>query len=179
MPRKPDPALEEKIIDAAVQLLDSQGMDAITMREVAKAARTTTPTIYERFRDHEAILWAVFQRVRLDLLPRMEKARTLPSMADDFLQYVCDHPQRLELLHRVWPPLLGTNEPQPIFELAIRRLRNEYGHSPKKAEEISFALITQLLGTAILMLGAGLGTASAKAIQAAGQRAYRRLAEGI
>ena len=49
MPRTPDPELEDRIVAAAMRLLDRGGEEAITMRAVAQEAGTTTPTIYERF----------------------------------------------------------------------------------------------------------------------------------
>jgi hypothetical protein len=42
MPRKPDAALENRILDAAYKLWSKRGEDALTMRAVAKAAGTTT-----------------------------------------------------------------------------------------------------------------------------------------
>jgi len=56
MPRSPDPALEGRLIAAALRLLDRGGESAITLRAVAKEAGTTTPSIYERFRSREALM---------------------------------------------------------------------------------------------------------------------------
>ena len=72
MPRKADPKLEKTIITAATRILDKNGIDAVTMREVAKAAGTTTPTLYERFKDRDALLIGVLDRVAYDMLARMQ-----------------------------------------------------------------------------------------------------------
>jgi len=62
MPRKADKQLEGRIVDAAYQLWSKGGEHAVTMRAVALAAKTTTPTLYERFRDKHDLI--VFMRVR-------------------------------------------------------------------------------------------------------------------
>ena len=56
MPRLPDAALEERIVAAAIRLLDRGGESAITLRAVAKEAGTSTPTIYQRFPDRATLM---------------------------------------------------------------------------------------------------------------------------
>lgn len=179
MPRKPDPALEQNIVDAALTLLDERGLDAITMREIARAARTTTPTIYERFHDHDAILRAVLDRVANDIGVHLESARNIEEVGDRFLNYCCRHPHRMEMFHRVWPATISTNRPRPTYELVISKLRKEHGHSTKKADEVANALMAHLLGTALLMLGAGLQSEFAANTEKIGRRAFRALCKGI
>jgi len=67
MPRKLDPRLEGKIIDAAYKIWRKQGEQALTMRRVARAAGTTTPTLYERFSDKSNLLALLRSRSRLNL----------------------------------------------------------------------------------------------------------------
>ena len=50
MPRHPDPEVERRILTAASRLWARGGEKTLTMRAVAKAAGTTTPTVYERYR---------------------------------------------------------------------------------------------------------------------------------
>jgi AcrR family transcriptional regulator len=178
MPRKADPALEAKILDSALRLLDRNGTSAVSMRQVARAARTTTPTIYERFEDHEAILFALFSRVRAELLPLLRQSKSASEMGEVFLDYGCRHPHRLELIHTVWPKVLSTADPKPALELFRQRLRSEFGHSRRKAEEISLLLIALLIGTAVLMLGAEVESTTAKELRRAGMRAFRILCRG-
>ena len=59
MPRQADPQLEQRILEAASRLRARGGEKALTMRAVAKAAATTTPTVYERYRDRDDILRAL------------------------------------------------------------------------------------------------------------------------
>lgn len=72
MPRRPDPDLEGKILNAAQRLWKKGGETALTMRRVAQAAGTNTPAVYRRFRDREDILRALLQRIRLEIAAELE-----------------------------------------------------------------------------------------------------------
>ena len=56
IPRQPDPELEARILEAADALWRRGGEKALTMRAVAKAARTNTPAVYRRFKDREHLI---------------------------------------------------------------------------------------------------------------------------
>ncbi len=77
MPRHPDPDLEQRILDAASRLWARGGEKALTMRAVAKAAGTTTPTVYERYRDRDDILRALRLQTRRELFAALSRTRTL------------------------------------------------------------------------------------------------------
>jgi AcrR family transcriptional regulator len=62
MSRKPDADLESRILDAAYKLWSKRGEKALTMRGVAKAAGTTTPTMYQRFRDKSDLMMLLHSR---------------------------------------------------------------------------------------------------------------------
>ena len=53
MPRHPDPDLEDRILSAAQRLWTRGGEKSLTMRAVARAARTNTPAVYRRFETGE------------------------------------------------------------------------------------------------------------------------------
>jgi TetR/AcrR family transcriptional regulator len=74
VPRRPDPDLEGKILDAAQKLWKKGGEKALTMRAVAKAAGTNTPSVYRRFRDRDDILRALLHRIRLQIAASLETA---------------------------------------------------------------------------------------------------------
>ena len=67
MPRRADPELEDKILDAAQKLWKKGGEKALTMRTVARAAGTNTPAVYRRFRDRDDILRGLLQRIRWEI----------------------------------------------------------------------------------------------------------------
>lgn len=59
----PRSELRERIVVAAVHLLQQDGADAVTTRAVADAARVQAPTIYRLFGDKDGLLAEVAQRV--------------------------------------------------------------------------------------------------------------------
>jgi AcrR family transcriptional regulator len=179
MPRKADPKLENRIVVAATRLLDRNGIDAVTMRDVAKSAGTTTPTLYERFKDRDALLVAILDRVAYDMLAKMETTRSVEGMCEVFVEYCVNYPKRLELLHKVWPHTIPTDRKRPTYDLAVSRLQSEYGHPSHKAHEIASALIAILLGTAVLMVGSGPKTQFAAKSRRTGLKAIKAVCKGI
>ena len=63
MPRQPDPDLEERILKSAQVLWKKGGEEALTMRAVARAAKTNTPAVYRRFKDREDLLRGLLRRI--------------------------------------------------------------------------------------------------------------------
>ena len=74
MPRKPDVALEGKIVDVAYRLWSEHGEAALTMRAVARAAKTTTPTVYQRFRDKTDLRHFLEERARQKMFDALRSA---------------------------------------------------------------------------------------------------------
>src|SRR5882672_3916822 len=87
MPRRPDPDLEGKILDAAQKLWKKGGARALTMRAVAWAAGTNTPSVYRRFRDRDDILRALLQRVRREVAGLLEAASSPEEGCERYLDY--------------------------------------------------------------------------------------------
>jgi AcrR family transcriptional regulator len=57
----------ERILEAAEKLFLSDGIDAVTVGQVARLARMTRMTLYEYFPDKSELAWAVFQKVITEL----------------------------------------------------------------------------------------------------------------
>ncbi len=52
----------DPILDVVVDILETEGYDAVQLREVAKRARTSLTTIYKRFPTRDALILAALQR---------------------------------------------------------------------------------------------------------------------
>ena len=179
MARKADPFLESAIVNAAVRLLDKEGLEAVTMRDVAKAAGTTTPTLYERFSDRDALLVGVLEHIAQDIRARMEATRSVKGIGEAFLGYCSEYPNRFNLIHRVWPPTLPSTRPRPTFQLTVERLQSQYGHSFKQAQEIASAIMSILVGTSVFMLGSGANSKFATRSRRIGMKAFEAVCKGI
>ncbi len=179
MPRKADPNLEKVIISAATRILDKHGMEAVTMRDVAQAAGTTTPTLYERFVDRDALLIAILDDAAFEMAARMKATRNLQGMCEVFLDYFVQFPNRLDLIHTVWPQTVSTERERPTYDLAVERLKKQHGHTQKQAEELAQTLMATLLGTAMLMVGSGTKTKFSDDSRRRAVKAAKKLAEGF
>jgi AcrR family transcriptional regulator len=177
MPRKADPNLEKAIVNAAVRILDKRGIEAVTMRDVARAAGTTTPTLYERFADRDALLVALLDHSAYEMMGRMEGARNVLSMCEVFLDYSIEFPHRLDLVHKVWPRF--DDRKRPTYDLAVERIMKQHGHSKKNGEEIAQSIIATLMGSVLMMVGAGLKSKFSEDMRRRTLKSVKKLCEGI
>ncbi|MGA8236889.1 MAG: helix-turn-helix domain-containing protein, partial [Candidatus Sulfotelmatobacter sp.] len=97
MPRRADPDLEDKILDAAQKLWKKGGEKALTMRTVARAAGTNTPAVYRRFRDRDDILRGLLQRIRWEIAAQLEGISSPEEGCERYLDYAVSHPREYAL----------------------------------------------------------------------------------
>jgi AcrR family transcriptional regulator len=175
MPRTPDPELEERIVAAAMRLLDRAGESAITMRAVAREAGTTTPTIYERFPDREAVLRRVAERGTDELFLILQPLRRVEAMAQQYLRFSCAHPMRYDLTVEIFGARFVAGEPRPVFDLFKSRLTEEIGVTGRRCEDLALAIASLFVGTARGMVAAGTDTHHANELRRASMAALRLL----
>ena len=176
MPRKADPNLERSIIDAAIRLLEKGGLEAITMREVAKAARTTTPTLYERFTDRDALLGAITDIYRDELGRRFDQDDSIEQMGSKFLEFCVEKPYAIELLiERVAQNLKGDVK-GPIYGMVRTNLMKLSGFPPKQAEELTLATTSTIAGAALMMSRLGCTSRASRELHNATVKLLRRVA---
>lgn len=155
MPRHPDPQLEQRILDAASRLWSRGGPKALTMRAVAKAAGTTTPTVYERYRDRDDILRALRTQTRNELFAALRHTRTLQQACRRHLQFALEHPHAYEVLFDgvAKPPSLY--EPWPSFNLFRDRLKEKLGGSARDHNRLMLSLWSLMHGSVLLIIRGG------------------------
>lgn len=152
MPRPPDPDLEQHILGAASRLWARGGEKALTMRAVAKAAGTTTPTVYERYRDRDDILKALRLKTRSQLFAALSRTRTLRQAVERHLGFALEHSHAYEVLFDgvAKPPSL--HEPWPTFNLIRERVRQRLGGTPRQHTRLMLVLWSLMHGTAMLII---------------------------
>jgi len=155
LPRQPDPQLEQRILDAACRLWSRGGEKSLTMRGVAKAAGTTTPTVYERYRDREDILRALRMQTRIDLFSALSRTRSLTQACERYLEYALKNPHSYEVLFDGFAQPPSLHEPWPSFNLMRIRLAKRLGGAPRKHTRLMLALWSLMHGTAMLMIRGG------------------------
>ena len=175
MPRKPDPILEQKIVAAAVRLLDRGGEDAVTLRAVAKEAGTTTPTIYERFRDREELIQQIVVLATDEILAALQPKTSIEEMFDEYLQYCHAHPMRQNLTVGTFGKRYVAGKPMPAFDLLRSRISTQIGIKGRDCEDLALAIASLAFGTAQGVIAAGKRTRHAKEFHRASLEALRRL----
>src|SRR5882724_7635296 len=130
MPRKADARLEGRILEAAYRLWSRRGEHALTMRAVARASGTTTPTLYERFSNKEDLLSLLCRRV---------------------LDFFVAHPNDYRLITEDWAIAFARKEDMPSFEFLKRSLASQLGGKPDRHTPLALALVGLLHGTATLL----------------------------
>ena len=152
MPRKPDRGLESRILNAAYRLWINQGEHGLTMRAVAKAARTTTPTLYERFKDKHALMLALRRRAQQMLLAAIEPAENIVETCRRALDFTSSHIHEYELLAKDWAVRLSRKEPTPSFDLLKERLARQLGGSPDDYLQLALCITMLYHGSSTLLL---------------------------
>ena len=155
MPRHPDPELEQRILTAASRLWARGGEKALTMRAVAKAAGTTTPTVYERYRDREDIRRALRLKTRRELFAALTRTRTLREAIERQLDFALDHSHEYQVLFDGVGKPPSLHEPWPSFNLMRERLAKHLGGTPRQHNRLILAIWLLMHGTAMLIIRGG------------------------
>lgn len=85
MPRHPDPDLEERILHAADVLWRRGAEKSLTMRAVARAARTSTPAVYRRFKGRRDLVKALLLRIAHRMRKDFEECETIQDMMERYV----------------------------------------------------------------------------------------------
>jgi len=152
VPRQADPALEQRILDAARKLWKRGGEHALTMRAVAKEARTTTPTVYERFRNRRQILQTLCVDTRQKLYAAVKAQTSTREACQAYLEFAAKHPHEYELISAGWSKPPSVNEQWPTFNWVKERLALQYGGKPNDYTRFALSVWALLHGTAMLLV---------------------------
>ena len=175
MPRTPDPGLEQRIARAAIRLMDAEGAAAVTMRAVAAAAGTTTPTIYERFSDRQQLLDTVVEQWQEEVVGELRKATSVEEMAERFIRLSCKYPRRFDLTIDTFGSRLASGAPQPGLDLLRERVGEETSARGAEQEGLALAIASLMFGATRGMIAAGPNHRRSRDLKAACFSALKRL----
>jgi AcrR family transcriptional regulator len=152
LPRQPDPNLEQRILDAASRLWARGGTKTLTMRAIARAAGTTTPTVYERYADRDAILRALRLETRRELFAALNRTQTIHQSVERYMQFALDHSYAYEVLFDGVGKPPSLHEPWPSFNLMRDRLSQRIGGTPRQHSRLMLSIWSLMHGTAMLII---------------------------
>jgi AcrR family transcriptional regulator len=191
MPRPPDPDLEERVLNAAQALWKRGGEKSLTMRAVAKAARSNTPAVYRRFKDRQDILRALLRRFQQSIREILERCASIEEMVQAYVDYAVRHPNEYDLIfaHAVelTPRTRGgkairLRELRPNLGLLQQKLAERFGGAPEDHTRLGLALWAAAHGTAMMLITKALPPGHDGELRAAfssSVRAMLREASGI
>lgn len=172
MPRRPDPELEQRILNAAQKLWQRGGDKALTMRTVARAARSNTPAVYRRFKDRDDIVYALLRRIADRIRKDFEVGATIEGMAEAYVESALRDPHEYELFYTYarWltPPKLAARplrETRPNFAFLEQQLAQRLGGQPEEYTHLALALWATLHGTCMMLVGQAIPEAHATALR--------------
>jgi AcrR family transcriptional regulator len=97
--------LRASILDAARTLFVERGIDAVSMREIAKKINYSATTLYNHFADKEALLQAVCDEDFLKLASGMHQIMQLPdliariqALGKGYAMFALEHPNHYRLM---------------------------------------------------------------------------------
>lgn len=175
MPRKADEHLEGRIVDAAYQLWSQGGEHALTMRAVARAAKTTTPTLYERFKDKHDLLAFLRARAMQKLFSALQPAKSATEVCELALKFTFAHGNEYLLLASDWALRLRRREPLPAYEFLKAKLGQDLGGPPENYSRLAMSLLALVHGAAIFLLVEGVDERVSKEVVGACLDACRSL----
>lgn len=170
MPRHADPELEPRLLDAAQKLWRKGGDEALSMRALAKAAKTNTPAIYRRFRDRKEILRALMLRFRNQWVEAIRSAPSLEDSVEAYIIHGLKNPREYELYFTeptLRPAESRTREIGPGFIWAQRKCAERFGGSPDDYAQLVLAIWALAHGTLAFLNSRVLPSLRAEELRAA------------
>jgi AcrR family transcriptional regulator len=125
--RTPSAVAHEKVIDAALQLIDERGIEGTSMDAIAQVSGVSKATVYKHWKDKEALCIDVILSMR-EPPPEFRSGDTRRDLVD-LITWLskADKPDRLM---KIWPRIIGYAVTNPKFAAALQ----EHSFGPRKSQ---------------------------------------------
>jgi AcrR family transcriptional regulator len=159
------PLTRERIIEAALRVMDAEGLEAVTMRRLGRELGVEAMSLYNHVEDKDAVLRGVLARVLADFdLPRDPKLdwiERVRRMARTFRELLLRHPGVIPLLSEKSGPITDPRALVPI-ETALQTLRDA-GLSEAETIHAYRAVVGFVVGSVALEVAGFLNVGDASA----------------
>ncbi|HVW09790.1 MAG TPA: TetR/AcrR family transcriptional regulator [Bryobacteraceae bacterium] len=118
MARTPSATAHQKVLDAAIQLIEERGIDGASMDAIAQLAGVSKATVYKHWKDKEALSLDVLSSL-VEQPPEFDTGSLRQDLID-YLNYLFRF-ERPERLMKIWPRIIGHAAMNPNFGLALQR----------------------------------------------------------
>lgn len=139
----------DEVLSTALAIADADGLDAVTLRRVAAAWNVTPMALYWHFKDKDALLDALVERILGELDLTNSDEADLRTVLTALLRVLRAHPALAEITPI---RLMRTDAGIDLAERVVALLRAD-GHSPVAAAQLSIILLNALIGLVIRQPG--------------------------
>jgi AcrR family transcriptional regulator len=187
MPRQPDPDLEDRILNAAHRLWKRGGEKSLTMRAVARAARTNTPAVYRRFKDREDLVRGLLRHMAARIRRDFEAGESIEEMAEAYVESALRTPHDYELFYthagamnvpRGTGPLRPIRDSRPNFAFLEESLATRLGGAPEDHTQLALAIWATLHGATMLLFNRAIPRGHEEEMRSACRSAVKALIDG-
>ncbi len=156
VPEKPhrDPLTRARVIEAALRIMDSEGLEAVTMRRIGRELGVEAMSLYNHVRDKEDILDGISEAVMSEFeipSPTGDWAADARCMALEWRRLLGLHPGVMQLLAERHKPLEGMTAYRPM-DAALEALSGT-GLSDRELAQTFNALGGYIMGFVMMEQG--------------------------
>lgn len=152
MPRPADPSLPFRILAAAYGLWTEGGEEEVTIRNVARRAATSTPSVYAHFDDRAAIMRGVRKLARGRFESALDKATGVLDGCARVLDFAVAFPRDYELLFGYGYRERADPDRQAAEFAAFEGHIRDAGVHERDVRPTALAIASLLHGTAMFQL---------------------------
>ncbi|HEY7660020.1 MAG TPA: TetR/AcrR family transcriptional regulator [Actinomycetota bacterium] len=161
------PLSRDRIVDAALRVMDDEGLEAVSMRRIGRELGVEAMSLYNHVEDKEDILDGICERVMSSFEypePGHDWEETVRRGARSWRTLLKNHPDVMRLLAEERGPVRSIDALRPM-EFALRLFR-EVGLSDRDAAQTFHAFGGYIQGFVIMEMGSIAGGTTASHLQA-------------
>jgi AcrR family transcriptional regulator len=161
-PRR-EPLSRQRIVQAALRIMDEEGLDAVTMRHVGRELGVEAMSLYNHVRDKDDILDGITEEVLRGFdMPRAEDWTEAARLAArEFRRILLAHPSVMTLLVERDKPFTDIDSLR-VYEYIFELFRSA-GLSAADAAQAFHVFGSYILGSVTMQLGIMMGGPNAEA----------------
>jgi AcrR family transcriptional regulator len=149
-----EPLTRDRIVEAALRLMDEEGLEVVTMRRIGRELGVEAMSLYNHVEDKHDILEGICERVMAEFEfpePAPEWAETARRAARSWRRLLKKHPDVMRLFAEQRGPVRSVDSMRPM-EFALRLFR-EVGLSDRDTAQAFHAFGGYIQGFVIMEMG--------------------------
>jgi AcrR family transcriptional regulator len=157
-PRRREPLTRQRVVQAALRLMDTEGLEAVTMRRIGRELGVEAMSLYNHVRDKEDILDSICEEVvgEFEAPTAVGWAEAARAAAFEYRRLLLAHPNVLTLMTERKRPFSSLNALR-VYEYALEVFRSA-GLTEMDAIQAFHSFGSYILGAVTMELGLMVGS---------------------